>query len=92
MTDNLKGASGESFKFSAPKGEELPTKGYDPGQDTYQQPLADRSNIKITVDPKSDRLQLMTPFPKWDGNDILDAPILIKVSGKCTTDHIRYEW
>ena len=38
----------------------------------------------------SNRLQLLTPFKAWDGNDIIDAPILIKVLGKCTTDHIRY--
>lgn len=89
MTDELKGASGELFKFVAPKGEELPAKGYDHGQDTYQQPSANRSKIKISVDPHSNRLQLMTPFPKWDGSDIIKAPILIKVAGKCTTDHIR---
>ena len=36
----------------------------------------------------SNRLQLLTPFDKWDGNDIEDAPVLIKVYLKCTTDHI----
>ena len=34
------------------------------------------------------RLQLLTPFSKWDGGDLKDMPVLIKVKGKCTTDHI----
>ena len=36
----------------------------------------------------SNRLQLLTPFDKWDGKDITDALLLLKVHGKCTTDHI----
>lgn len=34
------------------------------------------------------RLQLLEPFNSWNGKDVMDAPILIKVLGKCTTDHI----
>lgn len=44
--------------------------------------------MRVDVDPKSDRLQLLTPFDKWDGKDLTDMTILIKVVGKCTTDHI----
>ena len=40
------------------------------------------------VSPTSDRLQLLEPFPAWDGNDYLDLPVLMKAQGKCTTDHI----
>ena len=40
------------------------------------------------VDPESKRLQLLTPFPAWDGNDFVELPLLLKASGKCTTDHI----
>lgn len=36
----------------------------------------------------SSRLQLLTPFDRWDGEDITDALLLLKVHGKCTTDHI----
>ncbi|VDL68856.1 unnamed protein product, partial [Nippostrongylus brasiliensis] len=43
---------------------------------------------KVDVDPKSERLQLLHPFDKWDGKDLEDMVILIKVKGKCTTDHI----
>ena len=62
--------------------------GFDPGEDTYQHPPADGSSISVDVDPTSDRLQLLTPFSKWDGGDLKDLPVLIKVKGKCTTDHI----
>ena len=56
-------------------------------QDTYQVPTGD-SNLKVDVDPKSDRLQLLAPFDAWDGKDLKDMYVLIKAKGKCTTDHI----
>lgn len=31
---------------------------------------------------------MLEPFDKWDGKDLTDMTILIKVKGKCTTDHI----
>jgi len=80
--------TGKLFKFSAPNGNELPPRGYDPGEDTYQAPPADSSNVTVSVDPKSQRLQVLEPFKPWDGKDIADAAVLIKVKGKCTTDHI----
>jgi aconitate hydratase len=88
LTDSLKGADGKEFKFSDPAGFELPAKGYDAGENTYQAPPEDRSSVQVAVDPKSDRLQLLKPFQAWNGKDIVDAPVLIKVVGKCTTDHI----
>ena len=36
----------------------------------------------------SDRLQKLAPFAAWNGEDLTDIPLLIKVQGKCTTDHI----
>ena len=88
ITDSIKTADGKSFKFNSPEGFELPPRGYDPGENTYQAPPKDRSAINVKVDPKSDRLQLLTPFKKWDGKDYTNLEILIKVKGKCTTDHI----
>lgn len=88
ITDELTGTDGKKFKLKPPVGNELPPRGFDPGQETYQPPAEDGSNIKIEVDPKSDRLQLLSPFQKWDGKDLNDLLILIKVKGKCTTDHI----
>ncbi|CAG9773987.1 unnamed protein product [Ceutorhynchus assimilis] len=88
LTDELTGSDGKKFKLSSPFGDELPAKGFDPGQDTYEHPLADGSKINVKVDPKSNRLQLLDPFDKWNGNDLEDMVVLIKVKGKCTTDHI----
>ena len=44
--------------------------------------------IDVAIDPKSDRLQRLEPFDAWHGRDFENCPILIKVKGKCTTDHI----
>jgi len=79
---------GKTFQFQPPKGEELPLHGYESGIDTYQFPSSERSNIEVRVATNSQRLQLLTPFPSWDGKDFVNIPILIKVKGKCTTDHI----
>jgi len=84
----LKGANGEEFVLENPYGDELPTAGFDPGEDTYQHPPSDGSGVAVDVDPTSNRLQLLTPFNKWDGGDLKDMRVLIKVKGKCTTDHI----
>lgn len=87
-TQSLKGANGEEFVLESPYGDELPNQGFDPGEDTYQHPPTDGSGVSVDVDPASDRLQLLTPFSKWDGGDLKDLAVLIKVKGKCTTDHI----
>merc|ERR1719337_467913 len=81
LTDSLQCANGEEFVLENPYGDGLPTRGFDPGEDTYQAPPAD-------VSATSDRLQLLSPFDKWIGSDLTDMRILIKVKGKCTTDHI----
>jgi len=86
-TDSIDLPSGKKFKFTEPKGEPLP-KSYDPGQDTYQAPPRDASQVQVQVSEESDRLQLLTPFPAWNGRDIEGAKVLIKAKGKCTTDHI----
>lgn len=86
--DKLKGKDGKEFLLDSPYGDELPSKGFDPGEDTYTAPPADGSSLKVDVDSKSQRLQLLEPFDVWDGKDLTDLTILIKVKGKCTTDHI----
>lgn len=88
LTDELTGAKGEKFKLQAPSGDQLPSRGFDPGQDTYQPPAEDGSKVVVDVSPTSERLQLLSPFKRWDGNDLKDLMVLIKVKGKCTTDHI----
>ena len=84
LTDSLIGSDGKPFRFSDPTGNELPPRGYDPGEDTFQPPPGDRAAVSVAVDPKSDRLQLLQPFKPWDGKTPTDLPILIKVKGKCS--------
>ena len=66
--------------------------GFDAGEDTFQQPPADGSNVKVDVDPKSNRLQLLSPFDKFDEKKLQNMQVLIKIKGKCTTDHISGKW
>lgn len=88
LTDMLTNDKGEQFKLLPPKGDELPTKGFDVDDPGYQAPAEDGSNVVIDVKPDSSRLQLLENFPIWDGKNIMGAKLLIKAQGKCTTDHI----
>jgi aconitate hydratase len=88
LTDKLKDKDGNEFLLSPPSGAGLPSRGYDPGQDTYQAPPQARDVVNVQVSPTSDRLQVLEPFKPWDGKDAMDLPILIKTKGKTTTDHI----
>jgi len=88
VTDFLTGKDGVKFKLSPPSADELPKRGFDAGVDTYQPPASDPSSAAVKVDPKSDRLQVLTPFATFDGKDLTNMPILLKIKGKCTTDHI----
>jgi len=86
--DELTAPNGEKFKLEPPNGDELPSKGWLAGENYYTHPPADGSANTVVVDPESNRLQLLSPFNKWDGEELNNAEILIKVKGKCTTDHI----
>ncbi|MGH7110230.1 MAG: aconitate hydratase, partial [Stellaceae bacterium] len=89
LTDTLEDAEGKPFRFAPPKpAPDVPARDFDRGQSTYIAPPADGSDIELKVDPQSQRLQLMHPWPAWDGKDFLDMPVVIKTRGKTTTDHI----
>ncbi len=85
MTEELVGPKGK-IKLKAPEAPELPENGFVPDTQGYQKP--EGATAKIAVDPKSERLQLLVPFTKWDGKDFVDHLLLAKAKGKCTTDHI----
>jgi aconitate hydratase len=88
IKDKLVNSNGEEVMLSEPSGEELPTKRFavdDPG---YVAPAEDGSGIDVMVRPDSKRLQLLTPFKPWDGQNLKGLKVLIKAEGKCTTDHI----
>jgi len=88
LTDSLRNEKGEDVKLSEPVGFELPPKGFavdDPG---YQPPAEDGSQLQVVVKADSQRLQLLAPFPQWEGTNLEGLRLLIKAKGKCTTDHI----
>jgi aconitate hydratase len=87
-TDTILAPDGTEVLLDPPVGEVLPSRGYDPGVDTFTPPPADGSGVEVVVSPTSSRLQLLQPFPAWDGQDYRGLPILMKAQGKCTTDHI----
>jgi aconitate hydratase len=87
-TDTLEAPDGTAVTLEPPVGEVLPDKGYDSGLDTFTAPPDDPSTVEVEVSPASDRLQLLEPFPAWDGEDYLGLTVLVKAQGKCTTDHI----
>ena len=89
LTDELVGESGESFKLDPPKeAPEVPPKGFDVGNPAFFAPPENGSAIDIAVDPDSERIELLKPWKPWDGEDYVDLPVLMKTSGKTTTDHI----
>ena len=80
-------ANGE-VRLDPPSADELPSKGFDPGESGFVAPAADGSTVDVVVSPESDRLELLEAFPAWDGQDYIGLRPLMKAVGKCTTDHI----
>ena len=89
LTDEIENADGKKIKLQPPKtADDVPRKGFVASLTGFIAPPADGSGVAIEIDPNSERLQLLEPFPAWDGKDLTDMPVLIKAKGKCTTDHI----
>ena len=88
ITDTLINSDGKEVHFSEPSGLDLPPNGFGTVESGYQKPAHDPNGEEIIIAPGSDRLQLLSPFKEWDGEDFINLPLLIKAKGKCTTDHI----
>ena len=89
LTDSLTDSNGLKFKLQPPKiAPEVPSRGFVNVTNVYVPPASDSKDVEVLIDEKSERLQKLEPFPQWDGKDFVDLPILAKVKGKCTTDHI----
>ncbi len=89
VTDTITTEDGKSFKFNPPVGHDLPSEGFIKGREQFYpetNPKPD-SSVSVNVSPESTRLQLLEPFDAWDGKE-LQTTVLLKVEGKCTTDHI----
>jgi len=90
LTDTLKTQDGKTVTLQPPQAPELPSRGFAEGLAGYlaPKPLAERRTIEVRIPKESERLQRLEPFPAWDGKDFDRLPILVKVQGQCTTDHI----
>jgi aconitate hydratase len=88
ITDSLKNSEGEQVTLDPPSGDRLPKNGFEVKDMGYQAPSSDGSSMEVTINPDSKRLQFLTPFGPWDGENITGIKLLIKAKGKCTTDHI----
>ncbi|MAT08424.1 MAG: aconitate hydratase [Chloroflexi bacterium] len=89
LTDTLTGADGVEFKLQPPKpAPEVPPADFTGGKEFYVAPPENGRDLEISVNPASERLQVLTPWEKWDGSDYEKIPLLVKTQGKTTTDHI----
>jgi aconitate hydratase len=88
LTDTLTNEEGQQVRLDIPSGQELPSRGFHVEDAGYQAPAQNGQSVVVKVAPDSSRLQLLYPFPAWNGDNITGARLLIKVKGKCTTDHI----
>jgi hypothetical protein len=95
-TDSVTLPNGEPFKFSPPSGQDLPSKGFALGnKDYYPPPVPEpQPEIEVIIKNDSQRLELLEPFlghfgpqnPR--GLELPSLKVLMRVKGKCTTDHI----
>lgn len=88
MKDKLINQDGQEVMLDEPQGLTAPPQGYAVEDAGYQAPAEDGSKVQVIVSPTSDRLQILEPFKPWEGTDLKGLKLLIKVKGKCTTDHI----
>lgn len=88
ITDTLTNSDGENVMLKQPERIDLPPLGFQKTITGFRKPSTDKTRITVKIDPDSDRLKMLTPFPKWDGRDFMGLHLLIKAKGKCTTDHI----
>ncbi|HZL98792.1 MAG TPA: aconitate hydratase [Planctomycetota bacterium] len=86
--DTLTGADGKPVRLAPPAGKEVPDRGLQTSLVGYVAPPADGRSVSIAVAPDSERLQLLEPFAPITPALLRELPVLVKVSGKCTTDHI----
>jgi aconitate hydratase len=86
--DTLLNDRGEEVTLYPPQGEQLPADGFVPDTEGFVAPAEDGSGIDVIIEPASNRLQALTPFGPPQPGDYDNLHLLLKVRGKCTTDHI----
>ncbi|KAF2809686.1 mitochondrial aconitate hydratase-like protein [Mytilinidion resinicola] len=89
ITDTLPTPSGTPFRFSPPKGSDLPAAGFAEGNpEFFATPGVPTPSEEVKVDPSSTRLALLDPFPPFPNSELAGLRVLYKVKGQCTTDTI----
>ena len=87
-TDALQTKDGKEVLLDEPFGDVFPPNGFAVEERGFIAPGEDSNEVTVVIAPESNRLQKLEPFNAWDGGELVDMPLLIKTSGKCTTDHI----
>ncbi len=88
VQDTITNDQGEEITLECPEVDDLPPTGFAQAELNCEPPAQDGKNLKVNVDPKSERIQLLEPFESNKQEDFNDLIILVKAKGKCTTDHI----
>ncbi len=78
----------DGVMLQPPTGLELPKEGFVPDPSGFIAPCADAAAVDVIIDPVSTRLQRLDPFRAPVATEYQNMPVLLKVKGKCTTDHI----
>ncbi len=87
-TDSLQDEAGKAVILDEPSGYDFPPKGFAVEDKGFIAPSDGHGDVEVVIAPDSNRLQKLAPFAPWDGEELIDMPLLIKTQGKCTTDHI----
>ena len=87
MNDLLINELGEEVKLSPPYADELPSDGFSNTLEGFVQPNQD-IDVEVVINPESERLQVLTPFEKFNSKNYIEMTVFMKAVGKCTTDHI----
>ncbi|KAG6004132.1 hypothetical protein E4U21_001403, partial [Claviceps maximensis] len=88
MTDSLTTPDGKPFRFSPPRGLEGPSTPFESGNPALGVVSSPDPSVQIAISPSSTRLAPLAPFDPFPPHDLSSLRVLVKVSGKCTTDTI----
>ncbi len=86
LSDTLTDEEGNEITLNPPVADELPESGFETTLEGFIQP--DDGEVEIIIDPESNRLQALVPFGPFESDNYQSMTVLMKASGKCTTDHI----
>ncbi len=86
LNDTLTDEEGNEITLNPPVADELPESGFETTLEGFIQP--DDGEVEIIIDSESNRLQALVPFGPFESDNYQSMTVLMKASGKCTTDHI----